>query len=592
MECFRIKKQNGSWIFLVIVFLMALLGGCVGRWWPDEVKVQPSSENTLQLNFSNDIPELDPATSYDTVSAAIIYQVYETLYEYDYLRRPYALKPLLAEDLPTVKNGGTQYFIKIKKNIQYYPDPAFGGKPRYVRAQDFINQIKRINFIPLNSGGQGLFAGRIKGLEKFRQFVGDNLEKLKTANVEGLTALNDHSLLIELEGAAPTLPFALAMAFTSPIPQEVIDYYQNDLSNHLVGTGPYYVAELNPKKGIFLRKNPYYREASYPIQGDRLANEWGWLADAGEKIPFIDQINFTYIPDTKQTWEMFLRQDLHILNLPQGHNQLVLTATGKLNPELKRKNIRLQISPTLTYWWLSFNMSHQIWGKHKKLRQAIAHAIDIEKLVQQQTNNTGQIANSIFIPGLVGYRPTKELPYSYNLERAKELLAAAGFPNGSKLPTLIFDLCDNSPNSVQLGEFIRTMLAAIGIKVEICANTFNEFLKKSNNGQLQFWYDGWALDFPDPENVLQLLSSKNFPPGPNVTYYKNRRVDEMIGQAIALGDSKEKEELLDKIEDQVNDDLPWIMLFYARKYLLYHSRLKNYRHSDIIYNHLKYLKLK
>src|SRR5690554_5303754 len=102
------------------------------------------SSNQLNVALASKVATLDPAISYDTVSAKVVYQIFEPLFEYEYLIRPYTLKPLVAEELPLVTDNGMTYTIKIKKNVLFHAHEAFEGGQRTVTAQDFVNSIKRI----------------------------------------------------------------------------------------------------------------------------------------------------------------------------------------------------------------------------------------------------------------------------------------------------------------------------------------------------------------------------------------------------------------------------------------------------------------
>ena len=157
------------------------------------------NSNILNIPLTGEISTLDPANSYDTVSNSVVYQVYEQLFDYHYLRRPYQLQPLLAADMPQVSNDGLTYTIKIKKDVPYHNDPAFKGKTRTLIAQDFITQIKRLAWKPTNSNGWWLFDGKIVGLNEFRNAAGDDFEKFKSLNVAGLQAPDDHTLVIKLK---------------------------------------------------------------------------------------------------------------------------------------------------------------------------------------------------------------------------------------------------------------------------------------------------------------------------------------------------------------------------------------------------------
>ena len=97
------------------------------------------------------------------------------------------------------------------------------------------------------------------------------------------------------------------------------------------------------------------------------------------------------------------------------------------------------------------------------------------------------------------------------------------------------------------------------------------------------------MDYPDAENLLQLLYSKNTPPGPNATFYKNSQFDRNFKKFKTVYSNEEKKELLKIMEETVLDDLPWFMLYYQRTYTLFYNNILNYRYSDIIpvsYTHL------
>lgn len=547
-------------------------------------------KNTLRYLLTDEVSTLDPAKSYDVISATVIYQCLEPLFQYHYHKRPYTIVPLVAESMPAVSNNGKTYTIKIKDNIFYHKSELWPEQTRKLKAQDFINQIKRLAFLKTNSNGWWLFDGRIQGLNEFRDKA-KSIDDFMTMPVEGLQAPNDRTLVIELVEPYPQMLSALSMSFTAPVPIELIKKYDNRLSNNLVGTGPFILDRWSRLSSVRLKKNPYYNHDTYPSEGDRYAHSHSLLKDAGKKLPLLDAIEFKIMKENQTQWLNFLSNKIDILTIPKDNYDIAITG-GRLKQDIKKKNIKLQISPTLTYWWLSFNMEDPILGKNINLRKAIAHAFDVNKFIQLFTNNIGQKANSIYPPGIPGYKPSRQLPYSFDLEKAKDYLVKAGYPNGKGLPVLNFDVRGISAVNRQQGEFVKAQLEKIGIQIKVVTNTFPDFLKKSEQGKLQFWQDGWSMDYPDAENILQLLSKKSHSPGPNVTKYHNVKFEALYNKIKFLYDGQEKIKLMSDMEDIVLEDVPWIMQYYTRNYILYYSHVLNYRDSDIINNHLKYIRLK
>lgn len=549
------------------------------------------NKDTIAISLPGEVSTLDPATCFDTICYVPVAQVYESLYEFDYLKRPYALRPLLAEDFPIISTDRLKYTFKIKKGIKYH-ESALVPKGREVKAQDFVNQIKRLSFLGTNSRGFWLFDGKIKGLNEWRDKVQTDLEKFFAEPVSGLYAQDDSTLVIELIKPYPQLQYAMAMNFTSPIPEEAIRGANNDFLMKSVGTGAYYITNYNPNQEVILKKNPHYISSVYPKDGDRFAYDSKLLKDAGAKLPFVENVKLLVIKEAQTDWLNFLKKKIDMINLTKDHYHVALTPDGKLKPEIIQDKIQLQASPTLIYWWLAFNMQDPIVGKNLNLRKAIAYGVNIDKYIELFTYNVAQKANSIYPPGIPGYTPSTELPYKYDVNLAKDYLKKAGYPEGKGLPALKFDIRGNDTRRRQMGEFIQQELRQIGIQVEISMNTFPAFLEKARKGELQFWQGGWVLDYPDAENVLQLLSSQNLPPGQNYFNFVNKDFDKAFNELRELEDGSKKFELMKKMENIVNAELPWIMQYYTRNYILSHEHLENFRYSDIIYNNIKYLKIK
>ncbi|MFL5783917.1 MAG: ABC transporter substrate-binding protein, partial [Bacteriovoracaceae bacterium] len=389
----------------------------------------------------------------------------------------------------------------------------------------------------------------------------------------------------------PQLIWAMTLTFTSPIPEEAIKNLKNDFAFKSVGTGPYMIVSYNPSQAVTLKKNPNYMTSVYPGEGDRYAHENGLMKDAGAKLPFVENIKLQVIKESQTDWLNFMAKKTDMINLVKDHYDLALDSSGKLRPEIVKDKIQYQVSPTLIYWWINFNMKDPLFGKNLNLRKAIAHGVNTEKYIEIFTKSVGQKANSIYPPGIPGYSPSSELPYKYDLELAKKYLADAGFPGGKGLPKITYDVRGTDTRKRQMGEFVQQELRNLGIEIEVRINTFPTFLEKSRKGELQFWQGGWVLDYPDSENVLQLLYSGNIG-GSNSSLYSNAEYDKLFERLRLLEDGADKFSLMSRMEKIVNADLPWIMQYYSRNYILYHDYIENFRYSDIIYNNLKYLKLK
>lgn len=573
----------------ILVGLMCLtLLACTPKAQDDKVK-------TANFALGDDVKSLDPALCYDTVSNTVMPLAIEGLYEYHYLKRPLELQPSLAEAMPTVSADKKTYTIKVKKGVLFQDDPAFpGGKGRELKAQDFIFGWKRIALPHLQSPGTWVFDDRVVGWNEFRKKL-EGISDLKAREallldeVEGMKALDDYTIQIKLLKPFPQLLYTLAMGFGAPIAKEVTDKYGHDGLNHrMVGTGPYRLVDYVNGSKVTLVKNPTYRGQLYPSEGDQEAKDIGLLADAGKTIPFIEKVNFEIIKQDQPAWLQFMKGNIDASGIPKDNFDAAIS-NGELKPELVAKGIKLQKSEEAVIWYLNFNMKDKVvGGKNADLRKAISMAINRDEFIQKFSNGRAVKATSIVPRVIAGNTGRKELVNDFNVAQAKALLKKAGYPDGKGLPPLKFDLRGSSTSAKQQAEYIQKSLAEIGVNMEVIVNTFPNYLEKEKQGNLQFFFGGWNADFPDAENFLFLLYSKNISPGPNASNYVNPAFDRLYEKMASMTPSKERDALIKQAEDIAFNDGVWSMMFYPVSYAMNHSWLKNFRPESQIFGELKY----
>ena len=141
---------------------------------------------------------MDPSQAYSDDSLIVSAQVLEPLFQYHYLKRPYEIQPLVAEALPQFEEKGLILKIKILKGISFHDHPAFKGKSRYLKAEDFVNQFKRLAMKSLKSPGRSLFSGLVLGFDDYGQKINENWKKIKSTPLEGVTAVDDQTLMIRM----------------------------------------------------------------------------------------------------------------------------------------------------------------------------------------------------------------------------------------------------------------------------------------------------------------------------------------------------------------------------------------------------------
>ncbi len=531
------------------------------------------------------VKSFDPAVAFNDDSLLVIGQSLETLYQYHYLKRPFEAIPLLAKSLPEISEDGKRYTIRLKEGIYYHNHKKLLPKDRTVEAQDFVWQIKRLAFLPVKSNGAWLFKGKIKGFNEFSQTVGQDYEKFLSTDLVGVKAIDKYTLQIDLKRPEPNLIYFLAMTFCAPTPIELIKKLDNNLRNELIGSGAFYLDEVKDN-GYVMKRFKRFHEEYYPSSGDRYANTQDLLRASKKRLPFLDQVTFRILKDENVAWEEFREGRVDFINLPKKYLSDISNSSSKIMQELNDQEVKLKHFSKQTTRWLGFNMNDSVVGSNKNLRLAIAHAINTADYVKVVTNNTNLKANSIYNPSIPGYRPDHTLKYSFDLSKAKKYLQQAGYKPEEL--TITYSTRGKLQIHTEEANFFKKSLAAIGINLKIERLDFSEFLRRGRSGKLQFWTDNWIYDYPDAENLLQLLITRNHP-GINKSGFSNIRVDDLYQRLSQTLDKDERYEIMEKIENIVEAELPWIMLMYESTYMAQNNEIKNFRKSSFIRNNFKYI---
>ncbi len=515
-----------------------------------------------------DVKGFDPAHADDQYSVIAIKQIYETLLRYNYIKRPYELEPLLAEELPTVSDSGLVYTFKIKKGVRFQSDPCFSGSVRFLSAHDFIYSIKRLADIKVKSSGWWIFDDRIVGLDEFRKHSTETSKTDYELPVSGLTAPDSFTLVIRLKRAFPQFSYLFAMQFTSAVAHEAVAYYGEEFLNHPIGTGPFIITEWRRRLRIKLVRSPTFRGIPSPF-GD------------GEMLPYIDTLVLNIFNESEPMWFTFQRMGLEAAWIPKDNFDRTVGPDMSLNPSLISKGISIGANPSLDVTYTCFNMEDSLLGKNLHLRRAISLAYNTQKAIELLYNNRAIPAHSPIPPGLFGYEENFVNPYQrYDTAAAKREMELAGYKMGEGLPEISYLETDNAL-SRQWSDKFKQEMAVIGVRIRVDAVTWPEFLKRFRNKKFQIAGAGWGADYPDPENFLQLLYGPNEAPGTNNANYKNREYDSLYTMLATNLDDSTKMHIIRRMKKIVADDCPWIPGTHRLAVGLRYNWVKNYIFSDI-----------
>ena len=633
-------------------------------------------KNIFYSSFQERPKHLDPVKSYSSNEYAFIAQIYEPLFQYHYLKKPYELIPLTAEEMPKVnyldKNFNitldknniyySKYILKIKKGILYQNHPAFyKSKDNYIYhtlsknelknintlkdfendstreliADDYIYQIKRLADSKNHSPISGVMKEYIYGFSEYNNKLNkiksnsksERINFIKSNNILGVQKIDRHTFSIVLNKQYPQFIYWLAMPFFSPMPWEAdLFYSQKNLQKKNitlnwfpVGTGPFKLIENNPNLRMVLERNENFRGEVYPSINDKLNEKKLYSINKKKVVPFIDKAIYSLEKEQIPRWNKFLQGYYDNSGIASdNYDQAVsLNSSGDiaLTKDLKDKGISLETTTTASTYYIGFNMlDSTVGGNSKKsilLRQAISIAVDYEEYISIFANGRGVVAYSPIPPGIFGYQDSKEnyneAVFNYekkdiikkNIEEAKKLLSKAGYSNGINQETgkplvLYFEATGAGADTYAFLNWLRKQFKKINIQLVTRVTDYNRFQEKMINGTGQIFQWGWNADYPDPENFLFLLYSKNGKVkfgGENAANYNSKEFDKLFVKMKNMKNSKNREIIIKKMLKIIQYDSPWIWGYHPKSFSLSHKWVENVESNLMANNTLKYKKI-
>lgn len=524
------------------------------------------------------VASMDPLRSSSVPDATAVQLVFETPLEVDYIKRPYSLKPGICE-LPEVNADGLVYTLRLRSGSKFQDDPCFeGGHGREVTAGDIAYSLRRLGDKSNASSGLWLMS-----------------------NVESVEALDDATVRITLKTPLHVFPWFLAMAYTGVVPHEAVEMYGQRFGSHPVGSGAYRLERWRRNHTM-----EFVRSHGWP----------GWsrsqdCATTGEG-EIIERIVFSVIDDPSTQWLMFLKGELDFLpELTQDYRDAILTSEPdgslSLDPKLTAKGFEFKTGEALDVFYIGMNLSSPRLGGNRKLRQALNCAFDFPKWRSFRKGGVEQATGPV--PPGVPWRLDTPYEYSFNVAKARELLAEAGYkveydestgschtidPATGRRLSFTYTLGRATQADREEAELVKSFYERVGIELELRFMTWTGFLQAVDEGRLELFRMGWVGDYPDAENFMQLFHSKNVSPGPNHTGYKSAEFDAAYDRAMEASSrpGEDAGPLWAKAQEIVREDAPWIFMYHPQRYSLTGPRLSGYVPGDFPYGAERHMRIK
>lgn len=528
-EGMKTVNRKLNLLIAAILAIAVFISGCTketsGISWQLQNSMEANESNKkLIIGRANDSVSLDPACATDIDSVKVTVNILETLVMCE--KQGNQIVPCLAESWKSSEDGLTWTF-KLRQGVRFHDGTVFDAKAVVFNFERWMYEDN-----PYHIGSFSYWNYIFGGFPGF---------------VKSVTALNDY--MVEIKLTKPYAPFlnALAMPVFGIASPEAIKTYKRELYEHPVGTGPFIFKEWERNKRILLVRNDKY---------------WNGRAK-------VNELEYRVIPSSKERLEELRKGSIHIAD----HLRPDDISDIKYDP-----NLYLHLRPSFNIGYIAMNNEKYPFNK-REVRVAINHAIDKDKLINDVFDNLAKPANTFMPPVLWGYNENLE-PYEYNPEKARQLLAEAGLPNGFKTTLWVMEGSrEYFPKPLQAAQFIRENLLQVNIDAEIKVLNWNDYLKMLHNGEHEMALIGWTGDFVDPDNFLYtLLASENAKPGlaGNYSFYRSKEADQLLIQARQTTNMVFRRSLYRSLQEIVNYDAPSVPLVHTMPILASRLSVKGY----------------
>ncbi|WP_059049610.1 ABC transporter substrate-binding protein [Paenibacillus senegalimassiliensis] len=485
-----------------------------------------SVQDTLIIGRGGDSASLDAAIVTDGESLKIAHQVYDSLVEYK--EGTTEVQGSLAEDW-AVSEDGLTYTFNLRQGVKFHDGTDFNADAvvfNFTRWSDPASEYK--------------FEG--DSFDYYDSMFGPDGKRV----IKEVKASDASTVEITLN--QPQAPFLQNLAMTSfgiASPTAIQEKKEN-FKNEPVGTGPFVFKEWKRNDSITLEKNVDY-----------------WK----EGLPKLNKVIVRSIPDNSarfnalQSGEIDLMEDLSPDDL----------ATLEANSELQKIE-----RPSNNVGYVGFNLKKEPFND-VKVRQALSHAVNKQAIIDAFFAGQAEPAKNPMPPSLWGYNDSIT-DYEYDLEKAKSLLADAGYADGLPGEYTFYAMPvprPYMPDGKKVAEVIQADFEKIGVKVNIESPEWATYLDDAQAGEKDdLFMLGWTGDNGDPDNFLYALLDKDA--SNNYSYYANDELHELLVAAQTETEQSKREELYKQAQEIIKVDAPWIPLVHTTPLLAAKANLKGY----------------
>lgn len=482
---------------------------------PAEQPAAEGGQKELIFGRGGDTVGLDPITVTDGESFRVTDNIFETLVKYKDTSTE--VEPGLAESWEISPDGLT-YTFKLRQGVKFHDGTDFNADAVVFNFNRWMDKSN-----PLHNK---------EGFEYYNDMFG-GYKGDETHVIKSVEAVDPYTVKFTLN--RPLAPFIqnLGMSpFAIASPKALQEMGPEKFNEKPVGTGPFKFVEWKRNDSITLEKNPDYWKKGFPK---------------------LDKVVFKVIPENSA----------RLTALTSGEIDLM----EGLNPDdiqSVKENAELQLfeRPAMNVGYVGFNVEKKPLD-NVKVREAIAYAINKPALIEAFYAGLATPAVNPMPPSIWGHNNNIK-DREYNLEKAKQLLAEAGYPNGFKIKFWAMPVPrPYMPEGVKVAEAIQQDLKKIGIEAEIVTMEWATYLDKTKAGEQEMFMLGWNGDNGDPDNFLATLLDKNNIGGNNRSRWANEEAHQLLMKAQSANSKEEREKLYLQVQEIIFKEVPMVPIAHS-----------------------------
>lgn len=555
-------KSLASLVFVVI------LASCNDNGTANDSKTIESTPktggNVIRIAESTVPATIFPQRITNSVEGLIASQIYEGLVKIN--PKDLTIMPGLAEQWEV---KGKTITFHLRKGIKFQNISAVPGSDTEITSKDVKFTFEALcTESPDNVHFQTVCENRIVGANEFYQAAGTKEKK----DLKGFKIIDDHTFSIDLLTSPNIFLEILANPVAGIINQKA---YQDRKTDPNIGAGPFVLDEKTSTQthyALYRNKNYYAKDKD------------------GKTLPYIDSLIIDILPSSEEALNAFENGNVDFISsVPSSQVTRIVSENIKSfkNPP---KYILEQKAEMISSYYV-FNTNKKPFN-NVKVRQAVNYAIDRNRIIEKVLFGQAYApATHGVVPPTFGFYNTKEVDgYDLNIEKAKKLLAEAGYPDGKNFPEvqLVVSSGNSSNNSVAV-EIQKQLKNSLNINVTFESVSNSEKFNMQVKGEGDIFGDGWVADYPDPESFLSVFYGERVTKDtsklvfPNTSRYTNKAFDKHYKAGRDAGKREDAARNFFKAEQELIADAPVIPLWYDSNCRLMKGHIKNFYSNPLRY---------